>query len=160
MKTSFDVINAFCIGRRAGLRRGDDVVLDPACGSGSFLVRAYYRKAYLDGLLSHEELLDQLYGCDINPFPAHLATLNLAARNITNKENYPRIARKNFFLIRRDSPQFCVVPRATRHASGERERQTIELPELDAVIGNPPYVRQELIPKQNDKSIIEDQTKE
>ena len=38
-----DVINAFCI-RRAG-----DVVLDPACGSGSFLVRAYHRKAWLSG---------------------------------------------------------------------------------------------------------------
>ena len=36
-----DIINAFCI-RRAG-----DIVLDPACGSGSFLVRAYHRKAWL-----------------------------------------------------------------------------------------------------------------
>jgi len=36
-----DVVNAFCI-RRAG-----DLVFDPACGSGSFLVRAYHRKAWL-----------------------------------------------------------------------------------------------------------------
>ena len=36
-----DIINAFCI-RRAG-----DIVIDPACGSGSFLVRAYHRKAWL-----------------------------------------------------------------------------------------------------------------
>ena len=34
-----DVVNSFCI------RESDAVVLDPACGSGSFLVRAYYRKA-------------------------------------------------------------------------------------------------------------------
>jgi hypothetical protein len=32
-----DLINSFCI------RRADSVILDPACGSGSFLVRAYYR---------------------------------------------------------------------------------------------------------------------
>ncbi|HJX83881.1 MAG TPA: N-6 DNA methylase, partial [Candidatus Angelobacter sp.] len=36
-----DVVNAFCI------RKGNDVVLDPACGSGGFLVRAYYRKEQL-----------------------------------------------------------------------------------------------------------------
>jgi hypothetical protein len=149
-----DVINAFCI------RKGSDVVLDPACGSGGFLVRAYYRKAQLDGSLSHEEALEQLYGSDINPFPAHLATLNLAARNISNKENYPRIARKNFFLVRRDSRDFCVLPKATRNSSGERERETIELPELDSIVGNPPYVRQELIPRQNETGVIADQTKE
>ncbi len=36
-----DLINVFCI-RGAG-----DTVFDPACGSGSFLVRAYYRKRRL-----------------------------------------------------------------------------------------------------------------
>ena len=36
-----DVVNAFCV------RKGSDAVLDPACGSGSFLVRAYHRKAWL-----------------------------------------------------------------------------------------------------------------
>jgi hypothetical protein len=149
-----DVINAFCV------RKGDDVVLDPACGSGGFLVRAYYRKAQLDRQLSHQEMLEQLYGCDINPFPAHLATLNLAARNIAREENYPRIARKNFFLVRQDAPEFCILPKAIRDNSGQRERETILLPELDSVVGNPPYVRQELIPKQSDKGVIPDQSKE
>lgn len=149
-----DVINAFCV------RKANDVVLDPACGSGGFLVRAYYRKAQLNAQISHEDELEQLYGCDINPFPAHLATLNLAARNISNKENYPRIARKNFFLVRPSERQFCVLPKATRDASGERERQVIDLPELDSVVGNPPYVRQELIPRTDQKGVIADQTKE
>jgi hypothetical protein len=149
-----DVINAFCV------HKGDDVVLDPSCGSGGFLVRAYYRKFQLDRSLGHHEVLEQLYGCDINPFPAHLATLNLAARNISNADNYPRIARKNFFQIRRDAPQFCVLPKATRDASGEREKEIIELPELDAIVGNPPYVRQELIPRKAEKGTILDQSKE
>jgi hypothetical protein len=149
-----DVINAFCI------RKADDVVLDPACGSGSFLVRAYYRKSQLGRQPDHHELLQELYGCDINPFPAHLATLNLAARRIANEENYPRIARKNFFLIRRDSPEFCELPKAARDKSGRRERERIDLPELDAVIGNPPYVRHELIPKAKERGVVRDQTKE
>lgn len=119
-----DLINAFCV------HHGEDIVLDPACGSGGFLVRAYYRKHQLDHSLSHEEELEQLYGCDINPFPAHLATLNLAARSIDDKENYPRIARRNFFLVGPHSREFCALPKAIRDSSGKREREIIELPNL------------------------------
>src|ERR1700693_2270560 len=49
-----DLIKSFCI------READGVVLDPACGSGSFLVRAYYRKRSLDPLKSHVELISEL----------------------------------------------------------------------------------------------------
>ena len=41
----------------------------------------------------------QIYGCDIALFPAHLATLNLAARQIHDEENYPLIRRGNFFEV-------------------------------------------------------------
>jgi hypothetical protein len=148
-----DVINAFCI------RDADANVLDPACGSGGFLVRAYYRKAHLYGHPAHHELLEGLYGCDINPFPAHLATLNLAARHIAQEENYPRIVRKNFFKVSPGKP-FCELPKATRKPNGEREREEIPLPQLDAIVGNPPYVRQELIARANQKGAVKDQTKE
>lgn len=148
-----DVINAFCI------RKGTANVFDPACGSGSFLVRAYYRKYHLNKSLSNQELLEGLYGCDINPFPAHLATLNLAARNISNEENYPRIIRKNFFTVA-PGKTFCEIPKATRDRHGHRERERIELPLLDAVVGNPPYVRHEDIPKASEKGVIRDQTKD
>ena len=144
-----DVINAFCI------RKAEATVLDPACGSGTFLVRAYYGKHQLDKRLSNQELIAGLYGCDINPFPAHLATLNLAARNITEEENYPRIVRRNFFAAERGKA-FCELPDILDH----EKRKQIELPLLDAVIGNPPYVRQEQIPKKSEKGIVPDQTKE
>ena len=144
-----DVINAFCI------RKAEATVLDPACGSGTFLVRAYYRKYQLDKRLSNQELIAGLYGCDINPFPAHLATLNLAARNITEEENYPRIVRRNFFAVERGKT-FCELPDILDH----KKREQIELPLLDAVIGNPPYVRQEQIPKESEKGVVPDQTKE
>jgi hypothetical protein len=148
-----DVINAFCIGR------GDAQLLDPACGSGTFLVRAYYRKSYLDRRLTNQELLGGIYGCDINPFPAHLATLNLAARNISPEENYPRTVRRNFFTV---SPgkAFCEIPTAFRDPRGKRERRAIELPVLDAVVGNPPYVRHEHIPRASERGVIRDQSKE
>ena len=143
-----DVVNAFCI------RKAEDTVLDPACGSGSFLVRAYHRKAWLERdrrlthpSVSHQDRLAQLYGVDVSLFAAHLATLNLAAREINDEENYPRIARRNFFEVRADKP-FCELPHGLR---GERVNGPIFLPSLNAVVGNPPYVRQELIPRRGDK---------
>ncbi|MBM4026872.1 MAG: hypothetical protein FJ280_15940, partial [Planctomycetes bacterium] len=131
-----DLINGFCV------RSASDTILDPACGSGSFLVRAYYRKRHLDPARPHLDLLSDLFGCDIALYPAHLATLNLAAREIDDEANYPRIARGNFFDVKAEEP-FCVVP-----VPGESSAHTpILLPELDAVVGNPPYVRQEKVEK-------------
>jgi hypothetical protein len=55
-----DLINAFCI------RTADAKVLDPACGGGTFLVRAYDRKKAVSGdQLEHEEEIEQLFGLDI-----------------------------------------------------------------------------------------------
>jgi methylase of polypeptide subunit release factors len=136
-----DVVNAFCI------RKGDDKVLDPACGSGSFLVRAYHRKAHLNPGAAHQDRIAEIYGTDVSFFAAHLATLNLASRDIGEEENYPRIARRNFFEIRADKP-FWHLPRGLR---GEKTNEAIFLPKLNAVVGNPPYVRQGLIPKRDDK---------
>jgi hypothetical protein len=126
-----DLINSFCI------RDADATVLDPACGSGSFLVRAYYRKRHLKRGKEHVELLSELFGSDIALYPAHLATLNLAAREINDEANYPRIVRRDFFDVTNDKP-FCSLP------DGD-ERKEIKLPRLAAVVGNPLYVRQEQI---------------
>jgi len=133
-----DLINGFCI------RNAADTILDPACGSGSFLVRAYYRKRHLDPHRSHVEHLSELFGCDIALYPAHLATLNLAAREINDEANYPRVARRNFFDFEAPNP-FCQIP------SNDGALQAIPLPSLDAVVGNPPYVRQEKVVKTDKK---------
>ncbi len=150
-----DIINAFCI-RRAG-----DKVIDPSCGSGSFLIRAYLRKAWLseqshgrkrtaDTHLSHQRLLGDIYGCDIALFAAHLATLNLAARQITDEENYPFIARGNFFEVAARRERFCRIPAGLRNPDGTRDRVDIPLPDLDAVVGNPPYIRQETLSRRSE----------
>ncbi len=126
-----DVVNAFCI------RQSEDNVLDPSCGSGSFLVRAYQRKSWLkqDQRLSHhadthQDRLGQIYGADISLFAAHLSTLNLAARDIQDEENYPRIRRGNFFEIADEVSKkkpFCMLPQGLR---GERTPGPILLPPL------------------------------
>jgi methylase of polypeptide subunit release factors len=133
-----DLINGFCI------RSASDTVLDPACGSGSFLVRAYYRKRHLDGRRPHLDLIGELFGCDIALYPAHLATLNLAAREINDEANYPRIVRRNFFDFNPKQP-FCQLPAVGK----PDENVPVMLPTLNAVVGNPPYVRQEKVEKKD-----------
>ena len=46
-----------------------DTVLDPACGSGSFLVRAYYRKRHLDARRPHLDLIGELFRLRHCPVP-------------------------------------------------------------------------------------------
>ena len=82
-----DLVNAFCI------RNPDDRVLDPACGGGTFLVRAYSRKHALAQSpggppVSHESLLSEIFGIDIAAFPAQLSTINLAVRHLSDEANY------------------------------------------------------------------------
>ncbi len=109
-----DVVNCFCI------RESDAVVLDPACGSGSFLVRAYYRKALKDPSVTHQQRLREIYGADIAVFAAHLATLNLAARDIADEENYPESLAKTSSKSRKTSRSvFCQV---AFRARGQRSR--------------------------------------
>ena len=130
-----DLINAFCI------RNPDDTVLDPACGGGTFLVRAYYRKRALAGTSqdspeSHEKLLNEIFGVDIAAFPAQLSTINLAVRHLSDQGNYPRVAKASFFDAQASVPLYDIP------LTGDSTR-SIALRELDAVVGNPPYIRQE-----------------
>ena len=138
-----DLINAFCI------RSPDDRVLDPACGGGTFLVRAYSRKRTLAQStggqpLSHEQLLRGIFGIDVGAFPAQLSTINLAVRYLSDEANYPRVARASFFDAQAGIPLYDIP------LSGDSTR-CVALEEVDAVVGNPPYIRQEGI-NRDDKS--------
>ena len=130
-----DLINAFCI------RQPEATVLDPACGGGTFLVRAYARKRDLaNGELSHQKLLQQLHGLDIAAYPAHLSTMNLATRDLIDQANYPLVTRADFFNTDPGDPVFRVPL-----GSAGGQATAIQLEKVDAVVGNPPYVRQEKI---------------
>ena len=139
-----DLINSFCI------RTGDAKVLDPACGGGTFLVRAYARKKVLAENRNHRDLLTDVYGTDISQFAAHLTTMNLATRDLVEDENYPRVGRSDFFNVLPDSP-FVKLPQKLKSEGLGIKYQNIAIPPLDAVIANPPYVRQEDIPRAKKK---------
>jgi len=132
-----DFIAAFCI------RSPKDLVLDPTCGTGTFLIRAYDRLRWL-GQHDHTQLLSQLWGVDIAPFPAELATINLFRQRIAEHGNFPRIICRDFFRI---SPgdRFPFPPPKMDLEHPEMIEEPF--PHFDAIIGNFPYVSADKIEK-------------
>jgi type I restriction enzyme M protein len=144
-----DLIIGFCI------KDSNAAVLDPGCGSGTFLIESYYRLKYLEGKKTHTQLLEQLWGIDIAKFPAHLSTINLAIQDLSVRENYPNIVYKDFFEVF-PKTQVKIGVQSTLHAYGVPESESTvtvkgldkaiiekRLPIMTAVVGNPPYTRQE-----------------
>jgi len=109
----------------------NDRVLDPSCGSGSFLVKSYHKlkdlkkreNPFAEDSKLHEEILNQLYGIDINPFPAQLSSINLAVRNLNVTSRNINLIVSDFFKVK---PSTGILPR-----------------EFNVVVTNPPYTRQE-----------------
>jgi type I restriction-modification system DNA methylase subunit len=126
-------------------------VLDPACGSGGFLVKSYQRLRELKGLqksegglpdADHKALLSQLFGIDINQFPAHLSVVNLAIQGPKAKVKTINVAVKDFFDTR---PGVQTLMGFQSFTAGGSE-VSIDLPAtLDVIVANPPYIRQELV---------------
>lgn len=151
--TRSDVVDLIVGG---AVRYPDAKVLDPACGAGTFLVRTYSRERYLGSNAKHQEMLKRFWGCDIAEFPAHLATINLAIRDLSETENYPIIARTDFFKVVPNTP----ISQSSFVARGiNAEERKKAMPLFDAVVTNPPYTRQEEMEEKTaegyKKSIVE-----
>jgi len=128
-----DLINAFCI------KNADDLVMDPGCGAGTFLTRAYTLVKLKDKSKDHKGLLSQLYGIDISKFASHLSMINLSIRELSEEENYPNIVNNDFFNV---FPEKIILKKhKVKRLSGKVAE--IKVPYVQAVVGNPPYTRQE-----------------
>jgi len=120
-----ELITEMCI------KSPNNKVLDPSCGSGGFLVKAYHKlkdlkmkeNPFEDDAKLHEEILNQAYGIDINPFPAQLSSINLAVRNLKVTSRNINLFVSDFFKVK---PSMGIIPK-----------------DLDVVVTNPPYTRQE-----------------
>jgi len=143
-----DLINALTITRK------DAKVMDPACGSGTFLTRAFDLKLKVYGNESEEvkeSIIKDLFGCDISAYPTHLATMALASKMIRyNPDVYPSIIRSDFMDLRTEN----VIPRLRTEYLEKREivsrdlsgrENVVSFRPIDAFVGNLPYVRQEEI---------------
>ncbi|HRQ54351.1 MAG: SAM-dependent DNA methyltransferase [Ignavibacteriaceae bacterium] len=137
-----DIVNAFCINKETKF------VLDSGCGAGTFIVRAYVMLKRLNPNLSHEELLERLWGIEIATFPAFLATMNLSLLDIKTKDNYPVIIREDFSLVKPTSSANVIFLNAShlfdvKDTGGKTKK--VKTPVFDTCVGNPPYIRQEII---------------
>jgi hypothetical protein len=145
--TIVDLIHAFC------LRDAKALYYDPATGGGTFPVRAYVRKRYLDPEMTHQETLATIWASDISKFAASLATVNLATRELVATENYPLVAQHDFFDISTTEPfPFLSLPvELTNRKAARRERGKFvySLPQVNAMACNLPYVRQEEVDKEH-----------
>ena len=144
------------------IRTHKDLILDPAVGSGTFLVKAYQRLVELKidhyqksgkRITSkdlHKEILSQLYAVDINPFPAHLTSMNLAMREVRYPTSEMNIIVNDFFNLRAKIGVFA--PYIVKTPKGEVKRHII-IPTFDVIVANPPYTRWIEIPKKTQESI-------
>jgi type I restriction-modification system DNA methylase subunit len=126
-----DLIIGFCV------KSPDGPFMDPACGAGTFLVRLYSRLKHLKPDLGHQEILERLWGFDIAAFPAHLATINLYLRQ-PRLAAFPRVLKRDFFSIFPGDTAFA-FPFDLKGGM----TANVPAPRCQAVLGNPPYTRQE-----------------
>jgi type I restriction-modification system DNA methylase subunit len=158
------------------------LLLDLACGSGGFLVRAI--KALVDRLkakgFNAETILREaqrsIYGFDINPFAAHLAETNLLFQvidllNEAKKAN-PDFWMEKFNIFVTDSLRLPEQARPGQTSFLEpvestyvedaqivtqiKARQGVFGEGFSFVIGNPPYVRTESITSEYKKRLARD----
>lgn len=133
-------------------------ILDPACGSGSFLIRAY------DELLQHHAqgrpsewvfsderlpiLRNNIYGVDLDPQAAEIARLNLLLRAVRERQRLPELAgniKVGNSLISGSAAQlspFFGDSWREKHPFNWEEQFPGVMGEggFDVVVGNPPYV--------------------
>ncbi|MEW6652265.1 MAG: N-6 DNA methylase, partial [Bacteroidota bacterium] len=137
-----DIVNAFCINKET------KTVLDSGCGAGTFLVRAYAFMKHFNKKTKHIELLERLWGIDIAPFPVFLASMNLSLLDIKEIDNYPAIIKKDFSEVKTKSAHNLIFHNHTKEFTiqeTDSKFNSVIIPLFDACIGNPPYIRQELV---------------
>ncbi|QUW17869.1 N-6 DNA methylase [Agrococcus sp. Marseille-Q4369] len=107
-----------------------DTVVDFCAGGGTFLVEAYTKLRKERG---HTDVLEQIFGNDLDSFAVHLSTVNLATRSLYKGRNFPAVSNRDALALRPGDAAVEVTP-----DHGEPYR--LDYPDsFSVVLGNPPY---------------------
>lgn len=159
-----DYIVRETVGRFLKERNHNEIVnikiLDPACGSGSFLIRAYdellnyhaYQKGKVSAELDQWErrriLTGNIFGVDLDRQAVEIARLNLLLRSLSRQETLPSLADS----IRQGNSLISGSEEELRSYFGDawqdkkpfnwgtEFKNIMDNGGFDVVIGNPPYV--------------------
>jgi len=133
-------------------------VLDPACGSGSFLIRAFeiilekYKEFDTnknEDLLKIQILKENIYGVDLDSQAVEITRLNLLINALTKREKLPlldNIKNGNSLVFGTDDKLKKVFGKNFREKKPFNWKE--EFPEVfeqggfDVIIGNPPYIKE------------------
>ena len=118
-----DILNAFCINKKT------QIILDSSCGSGTFLLRAFYFLQHFHPEIPKEILVSNLTGVDISPYAVYLTAINLFLKNKDNFNSEKNLFKENFL----------------KKSFKENNQSKKRLPFFDACIGNPPFIRHEVM---------------
>ncbi|MFC9085488.1 Eco57I restriction-modification methylase domain-containing protein [Nocardiopsis dassonvillei] len=122
--TVVELITAYAV------REPADVVLDPSSGAGTFVTMCYDRKRALGS--THEQALEEVYAVELAEFAASLTGFNLTLADSSATSAYPRVFRADFFDTYPGYQSPLTLPSVGR----------LKYPKhVDAVVGNPPYIR-------------------
>lgn len=147
-------------------------ILDPACGSGGFLMRAYnrLRKQYIEedwdiNRIHNQILKNNLYGIDINPFATQLTVMNLLLKDLDHPSGNFNIAEGNSLEKLEQSFDFDIFKKETplEKITGESKKlshhgKLLKDAPFDIVVANPPYIRPHKIDSSTKKRLWEDYT--
>ena len=166
-----DYIVKHTVGRFIAEHTHDEImkikVVDPACGSGSFLIRAYdellgYHAAASGKPVSELDQWDRLpvlnsniFGVDLDGQAVEIARLNLLLRSLARREILPSLADN----IKRGNSLISGTETELEKYFGKlwNEKRpfdwqhgfapAVQSGDFDVVIGNPPYVRIQTLPR-------------
>ena len=134
----------------------DITICDPSCGSGAFLIQAVdvmleidmcireYKESQNNAMLDKwstqyetEQIIENnIYGTDINHEAVEIARLAMFFRLATDKAKLPEL-QENIRVAN------SVI--RSEFSSGEKFKNNMKKGGFSIIIGNPPYVRQELL---------------
>ncbi|MFQ5820824.1 MAG: class I SAM-dependent DNA methyltransferase [Candidatus Heimdallarchaeota archaeon] len=126
---------------RLCVRSSDKLILDPACGSGTILVAAYKCLKELRPTLSHQDLLNMLWGNDVAAFSTQLTAINLALQAPASFTEDTNILLHDFLTLSVGGLAQFFATKAKIASVAKRKSHEVKIPRFSLIVGNPPFTR-------------------